>query len=118
MTEKNMAQEVCVRELIKFGLPVDAVTPSTDKIARFSPFAQRYRLGLITHSVELSQEFEDEVLAFPEGEHDDLVDALAYSLSALDSTIRAAWEGETSGYQWTPLPHERREADAEMEFAP
>ncbi len=113
LTESVAFSELCVRELASAGVPIDAIKPSTDKIARFSPVAMRYRLGQITHSARLSQEFEDELLMFPSGgEHDDQVDALVYAISPLDRTLREAWSGDqSSGRHWGrgQLPHERRE---------
>jgi predicted phage terminase large subunit-like protein len=109
LTESVSFSELCVRELAAAGVPIDAIKPSTDKVARFSPIAMRYRLGLITHSVELDQTFEDEILMFPNGgEHDDLVDALVYAVAGLDRTIRSAWGELSSGHHWKALPHERK----------
>jgi predicted phage terminase large subunit-like protein len=109
LTESVSFSELCVRELAAAGVPIDAIKPSTDKVAGFSPIAMRYRLGLITHSVELDQTFEDEILMFPNGgEHDDLVDALVYAVAGLDRTIRSAWGELSSGHHWKALPHERK----------
>jgi predicted phage terminase large subunit-like protein len=109
LTESVSFSELCVRELAAAGVPIDAIKPSTDKIARFSPIAMRYRLGLIHHSAELDQAFEDEILMFPNGgEHDDLVDALVYAVGGLDRTIRSAWGELSSGHHWAPLAHERK----------
>ena len=110
LTERVAFSELCVRELAAAGIPIDAIKPSVDKVARASPIALRYRLGMITHAADLPQDFEDEILMFPNAsEHDDLVDALVYSLAGLDSTIRSAWKDPSAGPQWRqPLPHEKK----------
>jgi predicted phage terminase large subunit-like protein len=110
ITESVAFSELCVRELASAGVRIDAIKPSVDKVARMSPVALRYRMGMIHHSVELPQDFEDELLMFPNGgTHDDQVDALIYAVAGLDSTIRSAWQTDnSSGRHWhTPLPHER-----------
>ena len=111
LTESVAFSELCVRELAAAGVPIDAIKPSVDKVARMSPVAMRYRMGLIHHSVELPQDFEDEILMFPNGvEHDDQCDALVYTVSALDRTIRSAWSSDqNSGRHWgRQLAHEQQ----------
>jgi predicted phage terminase large subunit-like protein len=109
LTESVAFSELCVRELAAAGVPIDAIKPSTDKVARASPIALRYRMKMITHAADLPQDFEDEILMFPNGsEHDDQVDALTYAISALDRTIRDSWSlDQNSGRFWEVLPHER-----------
>ena len=58
------------------------VRPDKDKVTRFMPLAARYESGVICHARGLSPAFEDELLAFPVGEHDDQVDALSYAYFA------------------------------------
>jgi predicted phage terminase large subunit-like protein len=110
VTESVAFSELCVRELTAAGVPIDAIKPSVDKVARMSPIAMRYRLGMIHHSVYLPQDFEDEILMFPNGgEHDDQVDALVYAVGGLDRTIREAWSEGSTGLHWgTRLPHEAK----------
>jgi predicted phage terminase large subunit-like protein len=107
LTESVAFSELCVRELAASGIPIDAIKPSVDKIARFSPVHARYRAGQIHHASSLDAEFEDELLAFPEAANDDQVDALTYAVTALDRTIRSAWSVAGAGAVWgTELPHE------------
>lgn len=47
------------------------------------PLVARYEQGLIHHAPGLPGWFEDELLSFPVGEHDDGADALAYAFQAL-----------------------------------
>lgn len=77
-------QVAVVQELMRTTrLPVRGVRPDRDKVARFQPLAARYEQGLIRHAPDLPAEFEQELLSFPVGLHDDMVDALAYAFAAL-----------------------------------
>jgi predicted phage terminase large subunit-like protein len=77
-------QAAVVQELLRTtSLPVRGVRPDRDKLTRFQPVAARYEQGLIYHDPGLPTAFENELLAFPQGEHDDWVDALAYAFNLL-----------------------------------
>jgi predicted phage terminase large subunit-like protein len=60
------------------------VTPDRDKVTRAQPLALRYEQGLVFHE-QLPSWFEDELLAFPQGVHDDAVDAAVYAYQAVMS---------------------------------
>lgn len=76
-------QAAVVQELLRTtSLPVVAVRPDRDKLTRALPLIARYEQGLVWHAPSLPREFEDELLSFPEGEHDDQVDALVYAFIA------------------------------------
>ena len=75
-------QGAMLDELLKAGLPAIAAETRGDKVARFRPVESRYQRGLIHHVPGLAPEFTRELLAFPESEHDDQVDALVYALQA------------------------------------
>lgn len=76
-------QAAVVQELLRStNLPVIAVRPDRDKITRFQPLQARYEQRLVWHAPKLA-EYEDELLAFPTGLHDDLVDSSAYAYNAL-----------------------------------
>lgn len=76
-------QAAVVQELLrKTTLPVRGIRPDRDKQTRFMPLAARYEQGLVWHAGTM-KDFEDELMAFPSGSHDDLVDAASYSFSAL-----------------------------------
>lgn len=72
-------QAAVVEQLLRdTNLPIVAVKPDKDKLTRFLPLAVRYEQGLVWHAEHLD-EYEDELLSFPVGRHDDLVDAAAYA---------------------------------------
>lgn len=80
-------QLAAVQELMRTTtLPIVAVKPDKDKAARLTPLASRYEQGFICHAPANSgnniKQLEDELVAFPNGAHDDLVDALAYAWQA------------------------------------
>jgi predicted phage terminase large subunit-like protein len=77
-------QAAVVQELLRrTPLPVKAVRPDKDKVTRFLPLQARYEQGLIWHAPNL-KEYENELLSFPAGSHDDMVDAAAYAFQALN----------------------------------
>jgi predicted phage terminase large subunit-like protein len=77
-------QRAAVQELErKTLLTVQGIPPRGDKVARFSPLEARYEHGLVYHLRGLPLAFKEEITAFPTGEHDDFVDAMAYAWEAL-----------------------------------
>lgn len=78
--ESVQYQAAVVQELLRTTkLPVRGVKPEGDKLTRFQPVLARYEQGLIYHAPGLPRAFEEELLSFPVGDHDDQVDALAYA---------------------------------------
>lgn len=81
--EQVAYQAVVVQELLRSTtLPIRGVTPDKDKVTRAQPLALRYEQGLVHHT-QLPSWFEDELLAFPQSQHDDAVDALVYAYQAV-----------------------------------
>lgn len=77
-------QLAAVQELMRTtSLPVIPVKPDKDKQSRLMPLAARYEQGFIYHAPANSgnhiKQLEDELVAFPNSAHDDLVDALVYA---------------------------------------
>lgn len=79
-------QGAMLDELLRAGLPAIPAETRGDKVMRFRPVESRYQRGLIHHVPGLSPEFTRELLAFPEAEHDDQVDALVYAMQAFIRT--------------------------------
>ncbi|CAB4141465.1 Archaeophage PsiM2, terminase large subunit [uncultured Caudovirales phage] len=83
--EKVQAQAYVAQELIRTTmLPIDPITPQGDKLARFMPIEGKLEHGYLHLSRGLAPYFEDELLNFPSGQHDDMVDALVYAVHALE----------------------------------
>jgi len=75
-------QAAMIQELIRTTtLPIKSAHPTKDKVTRFIPVEGKYEHGYVFHSKHLIREFEDELLTFPNGAHDDMCDALAYSFA-------------------------------------
>jgi len=63
------------------GLPVRPVKADRDKVSRARVVSARYESGRVFHRLGARwlDQVEDELLAFPSGEHDDVVDTIAYA---------------------------------------
>jgi predicted phage terminase large subunit-like protein len=80
--ENVQYQASVIQELRRItSLPIRAVKPEKDKITRFMPLQTRYEQGLVYHTERVSADFEKELLSFPEGQHDDMIDAAAYAFA-------------------------------------
>jgi predicted phage terminase large subunit-like protein len=78
--EQVQYQAAVVQELLRrTKLPVRGIRPDRDKVTRFAPLEARYEQGQVIHCQGLPAYFEDELLSFPVGRHDDVVDATAYA---------------------------------------
>ncbi len=84
--EKVQFQAAVVQELARTtSLPIRGISPDRDKVTRFLPLLTRYEQGLVLHDPSgVPAWFRDEIIAFPEGAHDDGVDAASYAYAALD----------------------------------
>lgn len=84
--EQVQYQAAVMQELLRTTrLPVRGIKPDKDKVTRFAPMEVRYEQGLVIHAPGLPGWFEDELLSFPIGTHDDAVDALAYAWQVAQS---------------------------------
>ncbi|WP_062196499.1 phage terminase large subunit [Caldimonas taiwanensis] len=87
--EQTQYQAAMVQELLRTTtLPVRGIRPERDKVTRFAPLLTRFE----QHQVRLDpagvpSAVRDELLAFPEGEHDDCVDAASYAFAAFGMAV-------------------------------
>jgi predicted phage terminase large subunit-like protein len=74
-------QSTLLQEMLRRGFPIEPVYPDKDKVTRASAAGALYRGGKVFHlrGAEWLGDFEAEELAFPAGEHDDMVDTIAYA---------------------------------------
>jgi predicted phage terminase large subunit-like protein len=80
--ESTVFQVTFTREMLRTtSLPARAVYPDRDKVTRARSLAARYEAGTVFHLRGASgiDALESELVAFPNGEHDDLVDAAVYA---------------------------------------
>jgi predicted phage terminase large subunit-like protein len=97
-------QKALIQQLAaQTSLNVRGIKPISDKVSRFAPLEARYELGQVYHLRGLPQEFEAELLSFPIGAHDDMVDSLAYAWQALGQIpqeTRLVFPGATKKPAW------------------
>jgi len=74
-------QVAVVEEALKRGYPVKQLKPKKDKKTRAMAISAKMENGMVYFraNAEWLAAFEDELLQFPAGRHDDQVDALAYA---------------------------------------
>jgi predicted phage terminase large subunit-like protein len=76
-------QAAVVEELIRTStLPVVPVRPDRDKVTRFLSVLARIEHRALRFAPDLPGWFFEELLSFPETDHDDAVDALVYAVTA------------------------------------
>ena len=70
------------QQLRRMGLPVVELKPDADKYTRAIPAAARYESGMVYHKegAHWLNDLEAEMLAFPNGAHDDQVDVVSYAV--------------------------------------
>lgn len=79
--EETQYQAAVVQELLRTtSLPIRGVRPDKDKLTRFMPLLTRYEQHMVRHDPSgVPAWYRDELLAFPDGDHDDGVDAAVYA---------------------------------------
>lgn len=108
LIEQVAFQAIVVQELLRqTTLPIKGVVPDKDKVTRAQPLALRYEQGLVWHRRDLPTWFEDELLAFPQGMHDDAVDALVYAYQGVmrmsPANAMAPFEREVAFAPFDPI---------------
>lgn len=101
-------QLALIQEARRAGLPVKELRADRDKVARSLPLEARMEHGNVWFPRDAAwlPELQRELLAFPVGEHDDQVDALAYAAAAMTSPKReshdwaAAADDRLAGQVW------------------
>ncbi len=89
--EETQFQAAVIQELARTTrLPVRGVRPDRDKVTRFLPLLTRYEQGMVRHDpARVPAWFRDELLAFPDGEHDDGVDAASHAFAVSTPAVYA-----------------------------
>ncbi len=77
---KNMGLTL-FQTLQRTSLPVEELRPDGDKVLRARPMAARYKSGMVYHRKHAAwlDEWEEELIGFPNAAHDDQVDCAAYA---------------------------------------
>lgn len=78
--EQSGYQLSLVQDLLRQGAPIRAITPDKDKVSRAIPASARYEAGTVFHlqGARWLSDLEYELMLFPKGEHDDIVDTISY----------------------------------------
>jgi predicted phage terminase large subunit-like protein len=83
--EKVAFQTALVQESKRTtNMPCAGIEVHRDKITRFYPVLNKFEVGTIFLNRDLIPEFEKELLSFPLGKHDDMVDSLSLAYSMTD----------------------------------
>lgn len=84
LVEQTQYQAAAVQELLlRSTYTVRGIRPKKDKVTRFMGMQARYEQGFVYHSPHIIEEYEKELLSFPVGEHDDMIDAVSYAYQGL-----------------------------------
>lgn len=88
--QKAMVEQLNRRTTLPIRTPDSAVVRQ-GKLLRFAPLEARYEQGLVYHGERVPRWFEDELLSFPAGPHDDAIDALSYAWHAMATPGPRIW---------------------------
>ena len=88
--EQTQYQAAVVQELARTtALPARGIRPARDKLTRFLPLLTRFEQRMVRlDPAGCPAAFRDELLAFPESQHDDMIDAAAYAFHALAPAVQ------------------------------
>jgi predicted phage terminase large subunit-like protein len=92
---ENVAYQLAlIQQLLQQGIPARAYKPVKDKVSRASTAAVFYEAGRVYHPKGRSWlvEWEDELLMFPMGTHDDQVDTVSMACDVIGSPVASADE--------------------------
>lgn len=94
LESKNMGLTL-YQQVVRDGLPVVELKAETDKYTRALPAAARYEAGKVWHreGAPWLDDLESELLAFPNGAHDDQVDVVAYAVHMQEWNYLSAASG-------------------------
>jgi len=80
-----------------------------DKQMRFAPLEARYERMQVYHLLGLAPEFEQELFAFPNGEHDDQIDAMSCAWAVLGEPASPGAQSDTGAYSTSGMYGEHQD---------
>jgi predicted phage terminase large subunit-like protein len=94
-----------IQEARRAGLPIQELIADTDKVSRAMPAAARAETGdiYLLEGAPWREDFIAELLAFPNGKHDDMVDVVSYAVTQTVKGAGAVWME-----YWESLREERK----------
>lgn len=92
-----------IQEMKREGMTVRAIKVDKDKVTRSLVIAARYESGMVYHreGAPWLTDYEDELLSFPRGKHDDQVDTASMAGEIVHSMVY-------DGLPWSATPDGRR----------
>ena len=85
--ENNQYQAAVTQELLRTTiLPVQGIRSDKDKVTRFQPLLARFEQNLVYINEIIPDYYEKELLSFPNGIHDDMVDATSIAFNLIGGT--------------------------------
>ena len=83
-----------IQAAVNRGIPVREIPAERDKVSRARVAAARYEAGKVYHPVDAAWlgEWERELLGFPDGDHDDQVDNVAYAAIEVAAGAGQVWK--------------------------
>jgi predicted phage terminase large subunit-like protein len=92
LIESVAYQLAIIQQLLRAGLPAKEYKPVKDKVSRASTAAVLYEAGRVYHPLTASwlPEWEDELLIFPMGAHDDQCDNVSMICDAVSGPLGSA----------------------------
>lgn len=99
-----------IQEMTREGMTVLPIKVDKDKVTRSLPIAARYEAGKVYHRADAPwlTDFEDELLSFPRGKHDDQVDTISIAGELVHTIVY-------NSKPWAATPDARRGQDFETE---
>lgn len=99
-----------IQEMKREGMTVRPIKVDKDKVTRSLVIAARYEVGMVYHreGAPWLTDYEDELLSFPRGRHDDQVDTASMAGEIVHSIV-------ASSEPWNATPDERRRSDFDRE---
>lgn len=101
------------RDLLE-GLPVMGLKPDKDKVRRLLAVSRFFEAGRVytVKNIQNGQAFREQLIEFPKGTHDDMVDAVAYAIRLL---LVGGADQDSDGFNESGAYHEKRSVDDEDE---
>lgn len=98
-----------IQKCVTLGLPIKPLKADTDKVSRARPLSARYETGSVYHrqNTPWLVDFEDELISFPNGKHDDQVDTASYAYLSIMKPVRKRKPPQTTVSFGGSLPGSR-----------
>lgn len=99
-----------IQEMTREGMTVLPIKVDKDKVTRSLPIAARYEAGKVYHRADAPwlTDFEDELLSFPRGKHDDQVDTISIAGELVHTIVY-------NSKPWSAVPDAQHKGNFELD---